>query len=86
MLVIQRVKEQPPAKEEKTAVNVMMGNAPLSLQDTVSDRECCNVMCKCSGHEGVRGNRGPPGSKVTTTHTLLNYKTLNVKSGRSGET
>ncbi|KAK2909653.1 collagen alpha-6(VI) chain-like isoform X2 [Channa argus] len=31
--------------------------------DTVSDRQCCNVMCKCSGHEGIRGLRGPPGTK-----------------------
>lgn len=37
----------------------------LSPQDTVSDRECCNVTCKCSGHEGIRGSRGPPGLKVT---------------------
>lgn len=40
-----------------------------SLQDGVSDRECCGVMCKCSGHEGVRGSRGPLGPKVTgATH------------------
>uniref|UniRef100_A0A3Q0T1W5 VWFA domain-containing protein n=1 Tax=Amphilophus citrinellus TaxID=61819 RepID=A0A3Q0T1W5_AMPCI len=31
--------------------------------DTVSNRECCNVMCKCSGHEGIRGSQGPLGSK-----------------------
>ncbi|XP_026858408.2 collagen alpha-6(VI) chain isoform X1 [Electrophorus electricus] len=31
--------------------------------DTVASRECCNVMCKCTGHEGMRGSRGPPGPK-----------------------
>ncbi|KAM6910513.1 collagen alpha-6(VI) chain [Xenentodon cancila] len=31
--------------------------------DAVSNRECCNVMCKCSGQEGIRGPRGGPGSK-----------------------
>ncbi|XP_015247149.1 PREDICTED: collagen alpha-4(VI) chain-like [Cyprinodon variegatus] len=35
----------------------------LKQIDAVSDRECCNVMCKCSGAEGIRGSRGPPGSK-----------------------
>ncbi|XP_036930513.1 collagen alpha-6(VI) chain isoform X4 [Acanthopagrus latus] len=40
-----------------------VGSTLLKQIDTVSDRECCNVMCKCSGHEGVRGSRGPPGSK-----------------------
>ncbi|KAM6936028.1 LOW QUALITY PROTEIN: collagen alpha-6(VI) chain [Lycodopsis pacificus] len=40
-----------------------VGSAVLTQIDSVSDRECCNVMCKCSGHEGVRGSRGPPGSK-----------------------
>ncbi|XP_026769416.3 collagen alpha-6(VI) chain [Pangasianodon hypophthalmus] len=31
--------------------------------DAVASRECCNVMCKCTGHEGVRGPRGSPGTK-----------------------
>ncbi|XP_053084973.1 collagen alpha-6(VI) chain-like isoform X3 [Pangasianodon hypophthalmus] len=31
--------------------------------DAVASRECCNVMCKCTGHEGVRGPQGPPGTK-----------------------
>ncbi|XP_067456428.1 collagen alpha-6(VI) chain-like isoform X1 [Thunnus thynnus] len=30
---------------------------------TVSERECCNVMCRCSGHPGIRGSHGHPGSK-----------------------
>ncbi|KAM9488132.1 collagen alpha-6(VI) chain-like isoform 2-T2 [Clarias gariepinus] len=29
----------------------------------VALRECCNVMCKCTGHEGVQGLQGPPGTK-----------------------
>ncbi|XP_073341613.1 collagen alpha-6(VI) chain [Pagrus major] len=40
-----------------------VGSTLLKQIDAVSDRECCNVMCKCSGHEGVRGSRGPSGSK-----------------------
>ncbi|KAM9851920.1 collagen alpha-6(VI) chain-like [Aulostomus maculatus] len=40
-----------------------VGSTILKQIDSVSDRECCNVMCKCSGHEGIRGPRGPPGSK-----------------------
>ncbi|XP_037836012.1 collagen alpha-6(VI) chain isoform X2 [Kryptolebias marmoratus] len=40
-----------------------VGSTILKQIDGVSDRECCNVMCKCSGHEGVRGFRGLPGSK-----------------------
>ncbi|XP_066547409.1 collagen alpha-6(VI) chain isoform X2 [Amia ocellicauda] len=31
--------------------------------DTVAERECCNVMCKCTGPEGLRGPRGSPGTK-----------------------
>ncbi|XP_011603520.2 collagen alpha-6(VI) chain isoform X2 [Takifugu rubripes] len=43
-----------------------IGSTLLKQIDTVSDRECCGVMCKCSGHEGVRGSRGPPASKGVT--------------------
>nr|XP_017207020.1 collagen alpha-6(VI) chain [Danio rerio] len=31
--------------------------------DNIASRECCNVACKCSGHEGSRGFQGLPGSK-----------------------
>uniref|UniRef100_A0A3Q2Y9S9 VWFA domain-containing protein n=1 Tax=Hippocampus comes TaxID=109280 RepID=A0A3Q2Y9S9_HIPCM len=41
-----------------------VGSTVLKQLDTVSNRECCNVMCKCSGHEGIRGSRGSLGSKV----------------------
>lgn len=44
---------------------------PFSLQDTVAERECCNVMCKCTGHEGIRGNRGRPGTKVRPSEPSL---------------
>ncbi|KAM3873545.1 LOW QUALITY PROTEIN: collagen alpha-6(VI) chain-like [Diretmus argenteus] len=40
-----------------------VGSTILKQIDTVADRECCNVMCKCSTHEGPRGSRGPGGSK-----------------------
>ncbi|XP_075993570.1 collagen alpha-6(VI) chain [Genypterus blacodes] len=40
-----------------------VGSSVLKQIDTVSDRECCGVMCKCSGHEGIRGSRGRLGSK-----------------------
>nr|XP_015212362.1 PREDICTED: collagen alpha-6(VI) chain-like isoform X2 [Lepisosteus oculatus] len=31
--------------------------------DTIAERVCCNVMCKCMGQEGLRGPRGPLGIK-----------------------
>ncbi|XP_061631419.1 collagen alpha-6(VI) chain isoform X2 [Phyllopteryx taeniolatus] len=40
-----------------------VGSTVLKQIDMVSNRKCCNVMCKCSGHEGVRGSRGPLGTK-----------------------
>ncbi|KAM8869610.1 collagen alpha-6(VI) chain-like isoform 2-T3 [Spinachia spinachia] len=40
-----------------------VGSSILKQIDTVASRECCNVTCKCSGNEGVRGPQGSPGSK-----------------------
>ncbi|XP_028435265.1 collagen alpha-6(VI) chain [Perca flavescens] len=37
--------------------------------DAISDKECCNVMCKCSGHEGIPGLPGFPGSKGSPGQT-----------------
>ncbi|XP_034057186.1 collagen alpha-6(VI) chain isoform X2 [Gymnodraco acuticeps] len=46
----------------------------LKQIDTVSDRECCGVMCKCSGHVGNRGSRGSPGTKgVSGQRGFLGY-------------
>ncbi|CAK6982639.1 collagen alpha-6(VI) chain [Scomber scombrus] len=44
----------------------MVGSTILKQIDAVSDKECCGVMCKCSGNEGFRGSRGSPGSKGLT--------------------
>uniref|UniRef100_A0A3Q3IQW3 VWFA domain-containing protein n=1 Tax=Monopterus albus TaxID=43700 RepID=A0A3Q3IQW3_MONAL len=41
-----------------------IGSTILKQIDSVSDRECCQVMCRCSGHEGNRGFQGPSGSKA----------------------
>ncbi|XP_047455499.1 collagen alpha-6(VI) chain-like [Mugil cephalus] len=35
----------------------------LQQISAVADRECCGVMCKCSGHEGIRGLPGRKGTK-----------------------
>ncbi|XP_068425551.1 collagen alpha-6(VI) chain-like [Clinocottus analis] len=43
-----------------------VGNTVLQQIDSVLSRECCNVPCRCSGHEGVQGVRGPRGSKGTS--------------------
>ncbi|KAK3552012.1 hypothetical protein QTP70_031601, partial [Hemibagrus guttatus] len=43
-----------------------MQNVASALQQQINDvvsRECCNVTCKCTGHEGMRGPQGPPGTK-----------------------
>ncbi|CAH2283003.1 collagen alpha-6(VI) chain-like [Pelobates cultripes] len=34
--------------------------------DTVAERKCCNVLCKCLGYEGLRGSPGSPGPKGNT--------------------
>ncbi|XP_010786060.1 collagen alpha-4(VI) chain-like, partial [Notothenia coriiceps] len=52
--------------EHKLPLSIGMpsvGRTILKQIDTVSDRKCCNVMCKCSGYEGIRGSRGTLGSK-----------------------
>ncbi|XP_053350352.1 collagen alpha-6(VI) chain-like [Clarias gariepinus] len=43
-----------------------MQNVASSLQKQIKcviSRECCNVTCTCTGHEGVQGPQGPPGTK-----------------------
>ncbi|XP_073703863.1 collagen alpha-6(VI) chain [Garra rufa] len=50
----------------KQLLSVSMQNVGSVMQkqiDTVASRECCNVMCKCTGHEGARGNYGLTGIK-----------------------
>ncbi|XP_034029371.1 collagen alpha-6(VI) chain [Thalassophryne amazonica] len=50
----------------KSPISISMPSVASSILkqiDSVSDRECCGVMCKCSGSEGVRGSRGPLGTK-----------------------
>lgn len=34
------------------------------FQDTIAERKCCDVFCKCVGEIGERGARGIPGNKV----------------------
>ncbi|KAM3614607.1 uncharacterized protein V6R79_016766 [Siganus canaliculatus] len=40
-----------------------VASAILEQIDGVSNRECCGVMCKCTGHEGNHGSRGVLGPK-----------------------
>ncbi|KTG32498.1 hypothetical protein cypCar_00018712 [Cyprinus carpio] len=50
----------------KQHLSIGMQNVASVMQkeiDTVASRECCNVMCKCIGHEGARGKYGLPGIK-----------------------
>ncbi|XP_064200312.1 collagen alpha-6(VI) chain-like [Anguilla rostrata] len=50
----------------KQPLSISMQNVAsvmLKKIETVVERECCGVMCKCSGQEGVRGPRGVPGGK-----------------------
>ncbi|XP_013884856.1 collagen alpha-6(VI) chain [Austrofundulus limnaeus] len=60
-----------------------VGSTILKQIDGVSDRECCGVMCKCSGHEGVRGSRGPPGPKGVSGHN--GYPGFPGEEGVSGD-
>ncbi|KAL7886996.1 hypothetical protein AOLI_G00047170 [Acnodon oligacanthus] len=50
----------------KEPLTIGMQNVASAIHkqiDTVALRECCNVTCKCTGHDGAQGPRGPPGSK-----------------------
>ncbi|XP_017569855.2 collagen alpha-6(VI) chain isoform X1 [Pygocentrus nattereri] len=50
----------------KEPLTIGMPNVASTIHkqiDTVALRECCNVTCKCTGHDGVQGPRGPPGYK-----------------------
>ncbi|XP_019719267.1 collagen alpha-6(VI) chain isoform X3 [Hippocampus comes] len=60
-----------------------VGSTVLKQLDTVSNRECCNVMCKCSGHEGIRGSRGSLGSKGRSG--LVGYPGFPGEEGVPGE-
>uniref|UniRef100_A0AAY4A7Z5 VWFA domain-containing protein n=1 Tax=Denticeps clupeoides TaxID=299321 RepID=A0AAY4A7Z5_9TELE len=40
-----------------------IATAILAQTDMAVERDCCGVMCKCTGQEGARGLRGPPGTK-----------------------
>ncbi|XP_059800900.1 collagen alpha-6(VI) chain-like [Hypanus sabinus] len=39
-----------------------IGNELLKAIDTIAERECCKIICKCSGQLGNRGDRGKRGS------------------------
>ncbi|XP_026769414.3 collagen alpha-6(VI) chain-like [Pangasianodon hypophthalmus] len=50
----------------KETLMIGMQNIATALQkqiDAVASRECCNVICKCTGHAGLRGPQGTPGTK-----------------------
>ncbi|XP_058250247.1 collagen alpha-6(VI) chain-like isoform X1 [Hemibagrus wyckioides] len=50
----------------KEPLIISMQNVASALQKQTNDvmsRECCNVICKCTGDEGTRGPQGPPGTK-----------------------
>ncbi|XP_043116050.1 collagen alpha-6(VI) chain isoform X2 [Puntigrus tetrazona] len=50
----------------KQLLSIGMQNVASVMQkqiDTVASRECCNVMCKCTGDEGTRGDYGQRGIK-----------------------
>ncbi|KAM4026875.1 collagen alpha-4(VI) chain-like [Anomaloglossus baeobatrachus] len=43
--------------------NYDLPSVMLNEIDTVAERKCCNVICKCLGQDGLRGPHGPPGIK-----------------------
>ncbi|XP_077453777.1 collagen alpha-6(VI) chain isoform X2 [Stigmatopora argus] len=42
-----------------------LDSSVFQLIETAANRVCCNLMCKCAGHQGVHGIWGAPGSKGT---------------------
>ncbi|XP_062848369.1 collagen alpha-6(VI) chain [Trichomycterus rosablanca] len=58
----------------KEPLTIGMRSVASTMQrqlDNVVSRECCNVMCKCAGHEGQQGHRGfsgPKGSRGQKGH------------------
>ncbi|KAL0985323.1 hypothetical protein UPYG_G00155470 [Umbra pygmaea] len=50
----------------KQQLNIGMHNVEeniLTQIDTVAERECCSVMCKCKGSEGIHGTKGHAGTR-----------------------
>ncbi|KAM4580679.1 collagen alpha-6(VI) chain-like isoform 1-T2 [Odontesthes bonariensis] len=60
-----------------------LGAALLQQISTVADRVCCKVMCRCSGHEGVRGPPGTRGMKGSTG--LMGPRGFPGEQGADGE-
>ncbi|XP_034057183.1 LOW QUALITY PROTEIN: collagen alpha-6(VI) chain-like [Gymnodraco acuticeps] len=71
--------------EHKLPLSIGMPSVGSTIHkqiDTVSDRKCCNVMCKCLGNEGIRGSRGILGSKGEPG--LKGYPGFPGEEGHSG--
>uniref|UniRef100_A0A665U1Y2 VWFA domain-containing protein n=1 Tax=Echeneis naucrates TaxID=173247 RepID=A0A665U1Y2_ECHNA len=54
-------------------LSIGMPNVASTIFKQIVNRECCGITCKCSGHEGVRGSPGTPGSKVTEIQTSIHF-------------
>ncbi|KAG7336265.1 hypothetical protein KOW79_000958 [Hemibagrus wyckioides] len=65
---------------------ITMKNVGSALQkqiEAVAARECCNVMCHCTGREGVRGPEGPRGIKGSPG--TIGYPGIPGEEGGIGE-
>uniref|UniRef100_A0A8C3B5Q7 VWFA domain-containing protein n=1 Tax=Cairina moschata TaxID=8855 RepID=A0A8C3B5Q7_CAIMO len=55
--------------ENNEPLSIELQDIPRILQktlDTIAERKCCDVFCKCVGEIGERGARGIPGNKGST--------------------